>query len=588
MARASRAGASFGDGRLPCPALPAAESFIHTGPFSHMFSRKNFPPPPKMSVTPTPPSFIPYAAPIGNGRFRTKYSAPSPPPTSSSAFATRNSFLRRIPAFAARSAAHQWATPSPFVSSVPRPYRKPSRTCAENGGTLHSSAFAGTTSMWWMRTSPGSSVPPTWHRTFGFSGFTPNVTGESPSARSASQSRSAAPRQSPGGFDVSIRTYSESSATGSVIEVPPVSGYIFLTAQARPHRAPGDTRMPKALITGVTGQDGSYLAEFLLSKGYEVHGIIRRASTFNTGRLDHIYVDPHAAGARMFLHYGDLSDGGQLTNLIYNVQPDEIYHLGAQSHVRVSFDIPEYTGDVTGLGTTRILESLRRAGGKARYYQASSSEMFGATPPPQGEKTPFYPRSPYGAAKVYSYWMAVNYREAYGMFASNGILFNHESPRRGETFVTRKITRAIARIKAGKQKELFLGNLDARRDWGFAYEYVQAMWRILQHDRGDDFVIGTGQSNSVKEFLEEAFAYAGLDWKEYVKIDPKYFRPTEVENLIADASKAKRLLGWEPKVTFKELVRIMVDADLEDAGLPTPGEGRKILAAKGLPVASKL
>ena len=230
--------------------------------------------------------------------------------------------------------------------------------------------------------------------------------------------------------------------------------------------------MPKALITGITGQDGSYLAEFLLSKGYEVHGIIRRASTFNTGRLDHIYVDPHAAGARMFLHYGDLSDGGQLTNLIYNVQPDEIYHLGAQSHVRVSFDIPEYTGDVTGLGTTRILESLRRAGGKARYYQASSSEMFGATPPPQGEKTPFYPRSPYGAAKVYSYWMAINYREAYNMFASNGILFNHESPRRGETFVTRKITRAIAKIKAGKQKELFLGNLDARRDWGFAYEYV--------------------------------------------------------------------------------------------------------------------
>ncbi|MBP2682823.1 MAG: gmd [Deltaproteobacteria bacterium] len=346
--------------------------------------------------------------------------------------------------------------------------------------------------------------------------------------------------------------------------------------------------MPKALLTGITGQDGSYLVEFLLSKGYEVHGIIRRASTFNTGRLDHIYVDPHASGARMFLHYGDLSDGGQLTHLIYNVQPDEIYHLGAQSHVRVSFDIPEYTGDITGLGTTRILEALRRAGGKARYYQASSSEMFGATSPPQGEKAPFYPRSPYGAAKVYSYWMAVNYREAYGIFASNGILFNHESPRRGETFVTRKITRAIAKIKAGRQKELFLGNLDARRDWGFAYEYVQAMWRILQHDRGDDFVVGTGQSNSVKEFLEEAFAYAGLDWKEYVRIDRKYFRPTEVENLVADASKAKKLLGWEPKVAFRELVRIMVDADLEDAGLPTPGEGRKILAAKGFPVGSKL
>ncbi|MBM2829209.1 MAG: gmd [Actinobacteria bacterium] len=242
---------------------------------------------------------------------------------------------------------------------------------------------------------------------------------------------------------------------------------------------------------------------------YEVHGLIRRASTFNTGRLGHIYLDPHIPGTRMFLHYGDLSDSGQLTNLIYNVQPDEIYHLGAQSHVRVSFDIPEYTGDITGIGTTRILEAVRRAGGKARYYQASSSEMFGGTPPPQNEKTPFYPRSPYGAAKVYSYWMAINYREGYGMFASNGILFNHESPRRGETFVTRKITRAVAAIKAGKQKDLFLGNLDARRDWGFAYEYVEAMWRILQHDRGDDFVVGTGQSNSVKEFVEEAFSYAG-------------------------------------------------------------------------------
>jgi GDPmannose 4,6-dehydratase len=346
--------------------------------------------------------------------------------------------------------------------------------------------------------------------------------------------------------------------------------------------------MPKALITGITGQDGSYLVEFLLAKGYEVHGLIRRASTFNTGRLGHIYVDPHSPGARMFLHYGDLSDSGQLTNLIYNLQPDEIYHLGAQSHVRVSFDIPEYTGDITGLGTTRILESVRRAGVKARYYQASSSEMFGASPPPQNEKSPFHPRSPYGAAKVYSYWMAVNYREAYGMFTSNGILFNHESPRRGETFVTRKITRAVAAIKAGKQKDLFLGNLAARRDWGFAYEYVQAMWRILQHDRGEDFVVGTGQSNSVRDFVEESFNYAGLDWKAHVKIDPKYFRPTEVENLIADASKARELLGWEPKVAFKELVRIMVDADMEEAGLTPPGDGRKILAAKGFPIGSRL
>jgi GDPmannose 4,6-dehydratase len=346
--------------------------------------------------------------------------------------------------------------------------------------------------------------------------------------------------------------------------------------------------MPRALITGITGQDGSYLAELLLAKGYEVHGVIRRASTFNTGRIDHIYIDPHIAGANLLLHYGDLADSGQMTNLIYNLQPDEIYHLGAQSHVRVSFDIPEYTGDVTGLGTTRILEALRRANGKARYYQASSSEMFGASPPPQNEQTPFYPRSPYGAAKVYSYWMAVNYREAYGIFASNGVLFNHESPRRGETFVTRKITRAIAAIRAGTQKELFLGNLDARRDWGFAREYVEAMWRILQHDRGDDFVVGTGGSHSVKEFLEEAFAYAGLDWKEYVKIDPKYFRPTEVESLIADASKAKMMLGWEPKILFRELVRIMVDADMEEAGIASPGEGRKILAAKGFPAGTRL
>jgi GDPmannose 4,6-dehydratase len=335
--------------------------------------------------------------------------------------------------------------------------------------------------------------------------------------------------------------------------------------------------MPKALITGITGQDGSYLVDLLLSKGYEAHGLIRRASTFNTGRLEHVYVDPHLPGARMFLHYGDLADSGQLTNLIYNVQPDEIYHLGAQSHVRVSFDTPEYTGDITGLGTTRILEAVRRSGVKARFYQASSSEMFGASPPPQNESTPFYPRSPYGAAKVYSFWMAVNYREAYGMFVSNGILFNHESPRRGETFVTRKITRAVARIAAGTQKELFLGNLDARRDWGFALEYVEAMWRILQHDRGDDFVVATGETHSVREFLEEAFSYAGLDWKAHVRIDPRYLRPTEVEVLIGDASKAKRLLGWEPRTSFRDLVRIMVDADMEAVGVTPPGEGHRLL-----------
>ncbi len=338
--------------------------------------------------------------------------------------------------------------------------------------------------------------------------------------------------------------------------------------------------MPKALLTGITGQDGSYLVEFLMSKGYEVHGIIRRASTFNTERLDHIYVDPHAPGARLFLHYGDLSDGGQLTNLIYNVQPDEIYNLGAQSHVRVSFDIPEYTGDITGLGTTRILESLRRAGGKARYYQASSSEMFGATPPPQNEKSPFYPRSPYGAAKVYSYWMAVNYREAYGMFASNGILFNHESPRRGETFVTRKITRALAAIVAGKQDKLYLGNLDARRDWGYAPEYVEAMWLMLQQDQPSDFVIGTGEAHSVREFLDEAFGYVNLDWRQHVHIDPKYFRPTEVDYLMAAGRRAHEILGWRPRVRFPELVRIMVDADLELAGLPSPGAGRRILAER--------
>ena len=335
--------------------------------------------------------------------------------------------------------------------------------------------------------------------------------------------------------------------------------------------------MNKAFITGITGQDGSYLAELLLSKGYEVHGLIRRASTFNTARIDHLYMDPHRAGARLFLYYGDLSDGSQLTNLMYAIQPDEIYHLGAQSHVRVSFDMPEYTGDVTGLGTTRILEVLRRSGVKARFYQASSSEMFGAAPPPQSERTPFQPRSPYAVAKVYAYWMTVNYREGYGLFASNGILFNHESPRRGQTFVTRKITRAIAEILAKRQQYLYLGNLKAKRDWGYAPEYVEAMWLMLQQEKPNDYIIGTGETHSVEEFLKEAFDYAGLDWKEHVKIDERYFRPTETENLVADPSKARKELGWNPKITFKELVRIMVDADMEAAGLKSPGEGKAIL-----------
>ena len=321
--------------------------------------------------------------------------------------------------------------------------------------------------------------------------------------------------------------------------------------------------MRKALITGITGQDGSYLAEFLLKKGYEVHGLIRRASTFNTERIDHLYIDPHDPKARIFLHYGDLSDSGQLTNLIYNIQPEEIYHLGAQSHVKVSFDMPEFTGDVTGLGATRLLEGIRRSGIKTKFYQASSSEMFGDSPPPQSETTPFRPRSPYGAAKVYAFWMVTNYREAYNIFASNGILFNHESPRRGETFVTRKITRSLARIKLGLERKLYLGNLNARRDWGFAGDYAEAMWLMLQQDEPDDYVIATGESHSVKEFLEEAFNYKGLDWREYVEIDSRYFRPTEVDSLLGDASKAKRKLLWEPKVKFKELVKLMVDADIK-------------------------
>jgi GDPmannose 4,6-dehydratase len=321
--------------------------------------------------------------------------------------------------------------------------------------------------------------------------------------------------------------------------------------------------MKKALITGITGQDGSYLADLLLEKGYEVHGIIRRASTFNTSRIDHLYADPHINGVRMFLHYGDLSDSVNLVKLLYELKPDEIYHLGAQSHVRVSFDIPEYTADVTGVGTIRILEAIREAGLRSRFYQASSSEMFGnAKQMPQSEKTPFWPRSPYGVAKVFSYWATVNYRESYGLCASNGILFNHESPRRGETFVTRKISRAVAAIKHGLQRELFLGNMDAKRDWGYAPEYVEGMWRILQHDRGDDFVLATGEAHTVCEFAEAAFAHADLDWKEFVKHDPRYERPAEVDVLIGDASKAKKIIGWEPKVRFHELVRIMVDADM--------------------------
>ncbi len=338
-----------------------------------------------------------------------------------------------------------------------------------------------------------------------------------------------------------------------------------------------------ALITGITGQDGSYLVEFLLAKGYTVHGLIRRASTFNTDRIDHLYQDPHDPGATLFLHYGDIGNLEQLSNLIYNIEPNEIYHLGAQSHVRVSFDMPEYTGDVTGLGTTRILEAIRRSGIKTRFYQASSSEMFGDAPASQNEQTPFRPRSPYAAAKVYAYWMVANYREGYRLFACNGIMFNHESPRRGETFVSRKITRAVAEILAGRQKKLFLGNLEARRDWGYAPDYVEGMWLMLQQDEPGDLVFGTGEHHSVRQFVEEAFGYVKLDWRKYVEVDPRYFRPTEVEHLQADPSEAKRRLGWEAKVTFRDLVRIMMDADLETAGLASPGEGKRCLADGRLP-----
>lgn len=339
--------------------------------------------------------------------------------------------------------------------------------------------------------------------------------------------------------------------------------------------------MKKALITGVTGQDGSYLAELLLAKGYEVHGIIRRASTFNTGRIDHLYTDPHVSGVRFFLHYGDLSDASSLHHVLLKVRPDEIYHLGAQSHVRVSFDLAEYTGDVTGIATVRLLEAIRETGVPARFYQASSSEMFGkAQEVPQKETTPFYPRSPYGCAKVYAYWVTKNYRESYGMFATNGILFNHESPRRGETFVTRKITRGLARIKLGKEEKLYLGNLDAKRDWGHAADYVEGMWRILQAKEPDDYVLATGETHTVREFVERSAEVLGysLEWsgkgieekgvdkksgQTLIEIDPRYFRPAEVDLLIGDASKAREELGWEPKIRFAELAELMTRADLE-------------------------
>jgi GDPmannose 4,6-dehydratase len=317
-----------------------------------------------------------------------------------------------------------------------------------------------------------------------------------------------------------------------------------------------------AFVTGITGQDGSYLAELLLAKGYEVHGLIRRASTFNTQRIDHLYMDPHNPNAKLFLHYGDLSDGSRLTTLLAEIKPDEIYNLAAQSHVRVSFDEPEYTGDTTGLGTIRLLEAIRQSVPEAKFYQASSSEMFGAANPPQNENTEFYPRSPYGVAKVYSFWITKNYREAYGIFASNGILFNHESPRRGETFVTRKITRAVARIAKGVQKELFLGNLDARRDWGYAPEYVVGMWQMLQADKPDDFVLGTGSDLSVKDFVRLSFEHVDLDWEKYVKFDERYLRPTEVDSLVGDSSKAEKVLGWKASVGPEQLAAVMVDHDI--------------------------
>jgi GDPmannose 4,6-dehydratase len=322
--------------------------------------------------------------------------------------------------------------------------------------------------------------------------------------------------------------------------------------------------MKRALITGITGQDGSYLAEFLLEKGYEVHGLKRRSSGFNTDRVDHIYTDFHEAGARFFLHFADLADSGSLATLLYSVRPDEIYNLGAQSHVKVSFDVPGYTADVVGLGALRLLDTIHRTGLNCRFYQASSSEMFGSTPPPQSETTVFHPRSPYACAKLFAHSITVNYRESYGLHASSGILFNHESPRRGETFVTRKVTRAVARIRAGLQQKLYLGNLDARRDWGYAPDYVRAMWLMLQQEGPADYVIGTGEAHSVREFCELAFAAAGMDWKEYVEVDSRYFRPAEVDFLCADPSKARNILGWQPSIAFADLVRLMVEADLAE------------------------
>ncbi len=337
----------------------------------------------------------------------------------------------------------------------------------------------------------------------------------------------------------------------------------------------------KALITGIAGQDGSYLTEFLLSKGYEVHGIIRWDSIFTTERIDHLYQDPHINGVKLFLHYGDMIDTGNLERLINEIKPDEVYHLAAQSHVKVSFDMPEYTSNTDALGTLRVLEAIKNSGLPIKFYMAASSEMFGNSPAPQNENTVFHPRSPYACAKVFSHNITRVYREAYGLFAVNGILYNHESPRRGPTFVTKKITRAIARIKAGLEKKIYLGNLDAKRDWGFAPEYVEAMWRMLCQPHPDDFVVATGQTHSVEEFLEEAFAYAGLnDWRPYVEIDKRYFRPAEVEALMGDAKKAKETFGWDPKIKFQELVRIMIDSDFRATGLVPPGEGDKILKEK--------
>ncbi|MFH1894737.1 MAG: GDP-mannose 4,6-dehydratase [Patescibacteria group bacterium] len=345
----------------------------------------------------------------------------------------------------------------------------------------------------------------------------------------------------------------------------------------------GQEKTKKAFITGIGGQDASYLAELLLHKGYEVHGTTRWDSVFINKRIEHLFQDPHLHGVRLFSHYSDITDTGNLERLINQIQPDEVYHLAAMSHVRVSFDMPEYTANTDALGTLRVLEAIRNSGLPIKFYMAASSEMFGSSQPPQNENTPFYPRSPYACAKAFSYYITKMYREAYGIFAVNGILFNHESPRRGETFVTRKITRAAARIKAGLDKKIYLGNLDAKRDWGFAPEYVEAMWLMLQKDKSDDFVISTGEAHSVREFLEEAFSYGGLgDWQKYVEIDPRYFRPAEVEILIGNAKKAKEKIGWEPKVKFKDLIKIMVDADFRATGLEAPGEGDKILKEKFL------